>query len=185
LKVIFIKYKFAEVAPVLITKMPAFDTNNNAPVSGDMKSCVVDKYGQEVDVAMVGLLIDKAKNALANSHSPYSQFKVGAALLDTKGNIHVGVNVENASYGLTICAERSAMVSAVSQGEKSFRVIAIASSSDRDEFCPPCGACRQFLVEFGDFPVIMTKNTSDEILVSSTHKLLPGSFSTDFLDFQK
>jgi cytidine deaminase len=134
--------------------MPAFDTNNNGTSRGDIKSSVVDKYGQEIDVAIVGLLIEKAKKQLANSHSPYSRFKVGAALLDSEGNIHIGSNVENASYGLTICAERSAIVSAVSQGHKSFRAIAIASSSEKDEFCPPCGACRQVLVEFGDYPSI-------------------------------
>ena len=86
----------------------------------------------------------KAKD---HSHSPYSKFRVGAALLTDTGEIIDGCNVENASYGLSICAERTALVKAVSMGFKKF--LAIAVTADLDEFVSPCGACRQFIAEFG------------------------------------
>ncbi len=92
--------------------------------------------------------------AIENSYAPYSNFRVGAALLCEDGSIETGVNVENRSYGLTICAERSAVCAAVSKGKRTFKAIVIYCP-DADYPVPPCGACRQFLSEFAseDFPI--------------------------------
>ena len=124
-------------------------------------------------------LFGKAVEASGNSYSPYSKFKVGAALLTESGNIYTGCNIENASYSLTMCAERTAVFKAVSQGEKNFKAIAIAGSPN-DDFsnpCPPCGACLQVLSEFcGDDFII--------ILSDGEHKLsdfLPHRFNNENL----
>ena len=96
-------------------------------------------------------LLEAAAEARKNAHSKYSKFSVGSALLTEDGSVFLGCNVENASYGLTICAERVALTSAVAAGHKSFQAIAIVA----DELAAPCGACRQVLAEFcrDDFPV--------------------------------
>ena len=100
-------------------------------------------------------LIEAALRARQNAYAPYSNFKVGAALLSSNGNVFTGCNVENATYGLTVCAERVALWKAISEGEREFRAIAVVSSSD--PAAPPCGACRQLLWEFcGDVEVIVT-----------------------------
>src|SRR5690242_16114587 len=97
-------------------------------------------------------LIQQAVNAREYAYAPYSDFKVGAALLGASGKVFTGCNVENATYGLTVCAERVALWKAVSEGEKEFRAIAVMSSSTPP--APPCGACRQLLWEFcGDIQV--------------------------------
>ena len=100
------------------------------------------------------LLFQKAREAAEQSYSPYSHFRVGAALLCSDGTIYTGTNVENRSFGLTICAERSAIVSAVSDGQKSFKALAVYCP-DADYPVSPCGACRQVISEFTtpDFPV--------------------------------
>jgi len=101
-------------------------------------------------------LIKRATDVKQNSYSPYSKIKIGSALLTNEGNIYVGTNVENASYGLSICAERSAISNAISAGEKSFKAIAIVS--DFDKVITPCGACRQVLIEFNPEMDIIVSN---------------------------
>lgn len=93
-------------------------------------------------------LIDLAKKAMQNAYVPYSHFRVGAALMVEDGSVYTGCNIENASFGATICAERTAAVKAVSEGHTRFTRIAIVSSSG--EYTHPCGICRQFLSEFAD-----------------------------------
>ena len=92
-------------------------------------------------------LLNKAKEVSKNSYSPYSKFKVGAAVLYESNKIYCGVNVENVSYGITLCAERTAISSAIAQGEKT-KIKAIAVYSPNQKNCLPCGACRQWLAEF-------------------------------------
>ena len=91
-------------------------------------------------------LLTRAREAMENAYAPYSNFKVGAALLCASGRVYTGCNVENASYGATNCAERTAIFKAVSEGEREFLAIAIASSSHKAT--PPCGICRQVMTEF-------------------------------------
>ncbi|MDD6172825.1 MAG: cytidine deaminase [Elusimicrobia bacterium] len=101
-------------------------------------------------------LLTNAAEAMRNSYSPYSKFKVGAALLTKSGKIYKGTNIENASYGLTICAERSAIFSAVTAGEREFEALAIVfSQKDLGPLSTPCGACRQVMAEFSspDMPI--------------------------------
>ena len=103
---------------------------------------------------MTDPLIAAAIQAREHAHAPFSNFLVGAALEDSSGRIHTGCNVENASYGLTLCAERVAVFKAVSEGAREFRRVAIAA--DTETLTPPCGACRQILWEFcSDIPVIL------------------------------
>jgi cytidine deaminase len=119
-------------------------------------------------------LTREAREALRHAHAPYSNFPVGAALLAESGKLYRGANVENASHGLAVCAERSAVFAAVSDGQKHFRAIAIAT--DTDEPTPPCGACRQVLREFAtDLPVYLV-GRGPEIEVTSLSKLLPRAF---------
>lgn len=119
-------------------------------------------------------LVSMAIEAMSNSYSPYSGFKVGAALLTSSGRIFTGCNVENASYGGTICAERCAAVKAVSEGELSFKKIAIVSSSG--EYTYPCGICLQFLSEFMEKGVIVLFDEREGIKEISFDKLFPNAF---------
>ncbi|CAI2351573.1 unnamed protein product [Caenorhabditis sp. 36 PRJEB53466] len=125
-------------------------------------------------------LLKKAIEAKANAHCEYSKFPVGAAVLTEDGNVFLGCNVENASYGGTICAERSAIVSAVSNGYKKFRAIAVVT--DLTEPASPCGLCRQFLVEFGDYKVIVGSATSTKTILTTTRDLLPFAFTPESLE---
>ncbi len=119
-------------------------------------------------------LIDAARDALKNAHAPYSSYKVGAALLCADGTIATGCNVENISYGLTNCAERTAVFSAISAGHRDFKAIAISASGETAPF--PCGACRQVLAEFcpADLPVYIAMPDGYETL--TVGELLPHSF---------
>ena len=109
-------------------------------------------------------LLEKAKEASAFTYSPYSDFPVGAALLCKSGKIFTGANIENRSYGLTNCAERSALFSAVSRGETEFEAIAVYCPA-ADYPVPPCGACRQVLSEFAgpEFTVIFSGSKGDAV----------------------
>jgi cytidine deaminase len=132
----------------------------------------------ELDTDTIDRLVEAASSVRASAHSPYSKFKVGAALLDNEGRVHVGCNVENASYGLSVCAERHAIAAAVSAGVGQIEALAVVT--DTDPPSAPCGACRQVLVEFGDFPVVLA-NPSGERTVTSVGRLLPDAFTPDAL----
>src|SRR3979411_1711620 len=95
---------------------------------------------------MTDALIEAALAVRKNAHAPFSRFQVGAAIADSEGRIHTGCNVENATYGLTMCAERVAVFKAISEGSHKFKRIAVVA--DTDVLTPPCGACRQILWEF-------------------------------------
>ena len=121
-------------------------------------------------------LLESARRAAQNSYSPYSGFRVGAALLLTSGEIVTGTNVENVSYGLTICAERSALVSAVSQFGPGIRIEAVAVVNLNNSASPPCGACRQVLAEFilPEAPVIVP--AADGMRTMPFAEILPLAF---------
>lgn len=124
-------------------------------------------------------LIAAAKQARENAHAPFSNFRVGAAVRAKSGRIFSGCNVENASYGLTCCAERVAIFKAVSEGERGFDAIAVVT--DTEALTPPCGACRQIIWEFcGDVPVVMA-NMKGKVEVDSAGKLLPRPFDASNL----
>lgn len=117
-------------------------------------------------------LMNLAKEASERAYAPYSNFRVGAALLCDDGQVIQGCNVENRSFGLTNCAERSAIFYAVSQGLENFKALAIYGA-DTEKILPPCGACRQVITEFcgGDFPVYMSKG--EEVITMSLAELMP------------
>jgi cytidine deaminase len=124
-------------------------------------------------------LVSAALAARENAFAPYSKFKVGAALEDAEGRIHTGCNVENATYGLTVCAERVAVYKALSEGVRRFRRIAIAT--DADTLTPPCGACRQILWEFcGDIEIVLA-NSRGETEAYSLKELFPKPFDVSSL----
>ncbi len=125
-------------------------------------------------------LIEAAKKAREFSYSPYSKFKVGAAVLAKSGKIYSGCNIENASYGITNCAERTAIFKAVSAGEREFTALAVIA--DADGPVAPCGACRQVIAEFNIGQIIMA-NLNGNIKIVTLEELLPFSFSaSDFAD---
>lgn len=124
-------------------------------------------------------LLQAALAVRENAHAPYSKFRVGAALEDETGRIHVGCNVENATYGLTVCAERVAVFSAIAAGARRFRRIAVAA--DTDVLTPPCGACRQILWEFcGDIEVLLA-NLAGRTESFQMKELFPRPFDDSFL----
>ena len=124
-------------------------------------------------------LIEEARKARERAFAPYSNFKVGAAVCGESGNIYIGCNVESASYGLTVCAERVAIWKGISMGETRFKSIAVVV--DTDDLTPPCGVCRQIIWEFcGDVPVILSNVTGrNEVVQMSV--LLPRAFDSKFL----
>ncbi len=121
-------------------------------------------------------LLDSARQAAQQAYSPYSGFRVGAALRLTNGEIVTGANVENVSYGLTICAERSALVRAVSQFGPDIRVEAVAIANLNDAPSPPCGACRQVLAEFAGPDTRVAFPAADGVRTMSFAALLPMAF---------
>ena len=130
-------------------------------------------------------LVDQAIKMTERSYAPYSHFHVGAALLGKDGKVYTGCNVENAAYGPSNCAERTAVFKAVSEGCREFEAIAIAGGAEDEsgkpvikEFCPPCGVCRQVLAEFcdKDFKILLTDGAGT-IKEFTLGQLLPESFS--------
>lgn len=123
-------------------------------------------------------LLELAVEARKKSYSPYSGFRVGAALLGKSGKVYSGCNVENAAYTPTNCAERTAVFKAVSEGEKEFTAIAIVGGKGENpaDFCAPCGICRQVLAEFCDSDFRIILGTPDNIRVYTLAELLPLSF---------
>lgn len=120
-----------------------------------------------------------AISAMENSYSPYSNFKVGAALLCSDGSIYCGTNIENASYSVTLCAERSAFAKAIGDGKKDFVAIAICGgkNGEIDGQCPPCGVCLQFMSEFCKSDFLVYLITKDGLKSYKLKELLPNSFS--------
>ena len=127
-------------------------------------------------------LVLKAIEARKLSYSPYSHFKVGAAVLAKDGSVFVGANIENSSYGLCMCAERNALYSAMMNGYKKDDFVALALCADTDEPCSPCGACRQVISELfpKDAPIYMT-NVEGKEKEATIEELLPFAFSADDL----
>lgn len=138
-------------------------------------------------------LILAARNALANSYSIYSGYAVGAAVKTIEGQIFYGVNVENASYGLSVCAEVSAITAALSAGEKHIIKIAVSGASEiglKADFITPCGRCRQLIYEAGqisgiDISVLCSNTDSEKVLVTSISELLPLPFGPADLGLEK
>lgn len=125
-------------------------------------------------------LIQAATVAREKAYAPYSRFKVGAALLSADGQVFTGTNVENSSYGLTICAERAAVCRAVAEGQKNYSAIAVVT--DLNEPASPCGACRQVLAEFSPDMKVILANTKGKVLVTSVRELLPLAFTSNHLE---
>ena len=119
-------------------------------------------------------LIAAAKKYRENAYAPYSKFKVGAAVLTKKGNVYGGCNIENSSFPVTNCAERTAIFKAVSEGEQEFAAIALIA--DTPGPCSPCGACRQVMVEF-KIPRIIMANMQGEVKVVTLEELMPYAFT--------
>jgi cytidine deaminase len=124
-------------------------------------------------------LVKEAKKARKKAYTPYSKFKVGAAVLSGDGKIFTGCNIENASFGLAVCAERVAIFKAISEGSSKFEAIAVIGDTDKP--CSPCGACRQVISEFGeDIPLIMA-NLKGDVKIIKIKELLPEAFGKNDL----
>lgn len=122
-------------------------------------------------------LIAEAASASENAHAPYSGFDVGAALLSSSGEVFVGCNVENATFGATVCAERNAIADAVVRGHRDFDALCVVTPADHP--VAPCGICRQVLAEFCDDLEILMVTTSGDRLVVTLDELLPHRFTSD------
>ena len=130
-----------------------------------------------VDQATIDRLVEAARQARQSAYAPYSHFAVGAAVLTRSGKVVTGCNIENASFGLTVCAERVAIWKAVSEGETDFLALAVVTSIDGS----PCGACRQVMAEFAlDMPVIIA-DLQQIHRIATVAELLPGAFTPDDL----
>ncbi len=126
------------------------------------------------------VLISYAKKAMGNAYAPYSGFCVGAAVLTDDGDVFTGCNVENASFGASICAERCAVLKAISEGCTSFTKIAIVSSGN--DYTYPCGICRQFLSEFMEDGMIVLSNEDGDVKEYRLNKLLPFAFNLEKME---
>ena len=125
-------------------------------------------------------LIDVAKKARKNAYAPYSKFKVGAALLTKSGKVFTGCNVENSSFGASMCAERVAVFKAVSEGEREFEAIAVVT--DTDDPAMPCGMCRQVLSEFSMDIEVYAANLDGKVKTTTLRELLPYAFTKEDLN---
>nr|CAH7756579.1 unnamed protein product [Callosobruchus chinensis] len=128
-------------------------------------------------------LIREATEVRSFAYCPYSNFQVGAAVLCTDGTVYKGCNVENNSFTVGVCAERVAYVKAISEGKRNFSAVAVVAFQE-DSFTSPCGACRQFMSEFGDIKVYIAKPTQKDVLVTSISELLPYMFTTKDNSFE-
>lgn len=130
---------------------------------------------KQLDFEALEALVEVALEQMNRAHAPYSRFHVGAAVLGKSGKVYPGCNVENASYGLSLCAERNALARAVSEGEREFAGIVVATASSPP--VPPCGLCRQALVEFSrDLPVLLVSTTGERVKTSLA-TLFPRAFT--------
>lgn len=147
-------------------------------------------YKEDKDIKTLSVLVNLTEKELSSviertisnkekAYCPYSKFRVGCVLLTKNKEYIDGVNVENISYGLSICSERSALCSAISQGYKMNDINLLAVTTDREEFLTPCGACRQFISEFKEIKNIMIINNSGLIKLTSISELLPFGFETN------
>ena len=128
-------------------------------------------------------LATKAIAAKTRAYAPYSNFHVGAALLASDGTVYIGCNIESAAFSPTCCAERTALVKAVSEGVREFKAVAVSGGPDGADYCYPCGVCRQMLYEFGgdNLQVIVAK-TEDDYRVHNLAELLPYGFGAKDLE---
>jgi cytidine deaminase len=125
------------------------------------------------------VLVDSAIHARQKAWAPFSKFKIGAAILTKDGKIYTGCNIESASYGLTVCAERVAIWKAISDGQKEF--IGIAIVADTEDLTPPCGACRQIIWEFCNDIIVILANLQDQRRTFKASELLPNAFDSKYL----
>ncbi len=139
---------------------------------------IVKQLDGIVDKPTLLMLIESADEAKEGSYSPYSKLRVGCALFTSNNKVIKGANVENASYGVTICAERSALCSAVNQGERQFKVAVV--TTDMEFLVTPCAACRQFLSEF-KVPHVVCFTSNKRLFYFPMEYLLPGSPDLDYL----
>ena len=119
-------------------------------------------------------LYAEALKARENAYTPFSGFQVGAALLTEDGQVYTGVNIENSSYGATICAERTAFVKAISEGHRKFKALAVTAGDEQEAL--PCGICRQFMYEFSPELEIITGTDEEHLNISTLEELLPLGF---------
>ena len=126
-------------------------------------------------------LIASAVSSRERAYAPYSRFKVGAALLGVSGLVYTGCNMENAAYGPSMCAERTAIFKAVSEGEREFEAIAVVTENG----APPCGTCRQVMMEFAPDMIVIIANTEGNTRLTTVRDLLPDSFTPDQLPHDK
>ncbi len=144
-------------------------------------------YDQDIrnDGEMKKLLIQMAIDVLPNSYAPYSRYNVGAAALFDSGKIYTGVNVESASLGCTICAERNAIFHGVAEGERKLLAVAIVggTNGERTEYCVPCGVCRQVMRDFADKDtmLVISAKTPNDYIENTLEELLPYSFGPESL----
>lgn len=140
-----------------------------------------------IDKNTCKMLINKAIEAREFSYSPYSRFKVGAALLTKEGKVYTGCNIECVSYSPTTCAERVAILKAVSEGERNFTAIAVIggpedSSLSKNSSSAPCGVCRQMIYEFSQDIEVIIANSIDDYYVKTIKELLPDAFGPEVLN---